>query len=438
MILSLEKKNWFMLLVIACLAFTMLAPTTAIADDWDDDEDRREKRHSGDDDDDRDEYDDDDDRGGLIRATGKGSRKKYALANAWRKAIMKFLEDNIDEDDLEAHEQKVEKWLDENWQEYTTGNWKRPSRRNVVAAWDRDEREITIRVRLEESRLLKDIKRLTQKVRNKLKGLKIGIALEKKSTVKVGDEWLDRSTMFAALTNILGGEMTIVDLDAAMEALKNENLANEVSAHDDPSGYSHEIWNLCNLKVLLSLKTRAAKDPATGTNTWFATISCRMLDVQTGQQMIYFQMENGRKSGAKPVSAHIRGNRKARDLAIEGLAQVTARKIIDQCRKRKTIAKENVYTLKFIGFDRKGREKIEEMVSDLSRGRDKDMKVEESTGSGTKMVYKIKWLRTKDSQHDIVYVLKESLRENRLRVDSSKSRQGIIWFEPVGYEGYDE
>lgn len=423
MTFSLDKNNWLVWFVITSLAFTMvLCPTAVFADDYDDD-----------DYDEEDEYDDDD-RDDLIRATGKGSRKKYALANAWRKAIMRYLEDNMDEDDLENNEQKIEKHLDENWQEYTTGNWKRPKRRNIVNAWDRDEREITIRVRIEGSRLLRDIKRLTQKVANKLKGLKVGIALEKKATVKVGDEWLDRNTMFAALTNILGGQMTIVDLDAATEALRQENLANEVSAHDDPSGYSQEVWNLTNIKVLLSLKTRAVKDPATNSNFWYATVSTRMLDVQTGQQLVYFQLESGRRSGAKPVSAHIRGNRKARDMAIENVAKAAARKIIDQCKKRKTILQEKVYTLKFIGFGRRDREKIEEMVSDLSRGRDKDMTVEENSGSGTKMVYKVKWLRGKDSQHDIVYTLKEALRENRLRVDSSKSRQGMIWFEPVGYD----
>jgi hypothetical protein len=423
--LKLDKMSWLVWFCTVAMIFTV--NSSILADDWNDDwEDESVEPE-------------DENTGDTIEATGKGRKKSYAIADAWKKAMMMYLDENIDADDLEANAQKIEKWLDENWQKYTTGNWQRLTREQVVYNWDRDEREMTIRVTIKGDILLRDIERLTTKVRDKLAGLKVGIADEVKPSVSVGDEWLDRSTMFAAVSNILGTHMTVVDLDAVQNAMKMENLSNEISAADDPSGYSMEIWNQCNLKILLSLKTKGIKDVVTGYNFWYATISCRMIDVQTGQQLIYFQMESGAESGAKPVSAYVRGERKARDEAIAELAKQVARKMIEQAKNRKTIVEENVYELRFIGFTRRDSEKIESMVMDLSSGRDRDMTVEPgSVSTGTKIIYKIKWLRTKDSQIHILNTIKEECEMNNVKVDSSKSRQGILWFEPVGFEGMDE
>ncbi len=43
------------------------------------------------------------------QVTGKGSRKRFAIADAWRGAMMKFLQQNVDIDLLESNSGKVEK-----------------------------------------------------------------------------------------------------------------------------------------------------------------------------------------------------------------------------------------------------------------------------------------------------------------------------------------
>ncbi len=385
--------------------------------------------------DDRDRYEEED-LGDCYEVTGVGLREEYAIVDGWKKAMMEFLRDNMDYDDLQTHEQKIQKWLNDNWKDYTTGKWDRLSRREIIYAWDRDRQEITICVNLKEDRLLKDIRRLTEKVRDKLAGYKVAVLYEKDSTVAVGEEKLDQQTMFAGVSNILGAEMQLVDLPSKFQAMKFENLSHEVSAVDDPASYSMEVWNHANQVVLLSLSTWSKADPSIGGHRfWFAKISCRMIDRQTGDQPIRFQLESSAKIGAGPVSSHIRGERKARDEAIRALSQVVARKVIDQCRKRKTILEENIYTLKFTDFTRSEGEKIEQMVLRLSSGRAADMKVMPGTVmDGRKITYKVKWLRTKDDQVRIVNTLKKECEMLGLKIGSNKSRQGLIWFERIDYD----
>jgi hypothetical protein len=98
--------------------------------------------------------------GEYIVATGKGSRRRSAIVRAWKKAMMKFLTNNVDTDYLETYESQVERLIDENWQSYTCGHWQYLKPHNIVYNWDYQEREITIRVRVKESKLLRDVKRL--------------------------------------------------------------------------------------------------------------------------------------------------------------------------------------------------------------------------------------------------------------------------------------
>ncbi len=411
-------------------------------DDRDRDRDRddrdRDRYDDRDRDRDRDRYDDRD-QGTSYEVTGFGLREEYALADAWKKAMMECLRDNLDYDDLQTHEQKIQQWLNKDWKQYTTGKWDRLKRYQIEYAWDRDAQEITVRVKVKEDRLLKDIKRLTEKTRNKLAGYKIAVLYEKDATVRSGVEKLDSQTMFAAVSNILGAEMQLVDLAAKMQAMKHENLSGEISAVDDPASYTMEVWNHANQVVLLGLRTWAKPDPGTGQNFWFANISCRMVDRQTGDQPVRFQLESSKRIGAGPVSAYIRGERKARDEAIAALSKVVARKIIDQCRKRKTILEENVFTLKFTDFEQSAREKIDQMILRLSSGRAADMKVLPGTVmEGRKITYKVKWLRTKDDQVRIINTIKKQCEIYGLKVGSNKSRQGLVWFEPVGYSDYGD
>ncbi len=97
-----------------------------------------------------------------------------------------------------------------------------------------------------------------------------------------------------------------------------------------------------------------------------------------------------------------------------------------------------IYTVKFIDFPTRDQEKIENAVSDLSAGSGRDMTVESTSGSGSKLTYEIKWLRGNDSQHDVTATFKEALLANNLRVETSQSAPGIIWFTPSGFDSDDE
>lgn len=92
--------------------------------------------------------------------TGFGLKEEYALVDAWKKAMQSCLEDNIDYDYLETRKGSIDRLLTENWQSYTSGDWRSPQRENIVYGWDREENSITIRVRLKEDKLLYDVDNL--------------------------------------------------------------------------------------------------------------------------------------------------------------------------------------------------------------------------------------------------------------------------------------
>ena len=136
-------------------------------------------------------YDD----GNWYVVTGKGSIRRGAIARAWRKAMLESLKKNYDSSDFAAHENEIEQHLSQNWRDYTVGSADNPL---VVKKFDR--REITIRVRVQDDKLLKDIRYLFDKARSKLKGMHVALVSER------GSFHNDKDVMFDTLQDKLGQE----------------------------------------------------------------------------------------------------------------------------------------------------------------------------------------------------------------------------------------
>lgn len=367
-------------------------------------------------------YDD----GNWYTVTGKGSIRRGAIARAWRKAMLQSLQKNYDSSDFAAHENEIEQHLSQNWRDYTVGPADNPQ---VVKKFDR--REITIRVRVQEDKLLKDIRNLFDKARSKLKGMHVALVAER------GNFHSDKDVMFDTLQDRLGQDMVIRDLRAIDRLLQKEAQMLGLSAGADPAAYVARKFNQVNLLIYLDVETRIVRDPYAG-NMVYATMRCRGVWQQTAQELWKFQVASGKT--AKPVAIQYRGKKGAIQQAIKNVALVAYKKIRSQIRSRKTVLPENVYELKFVNLGDKKR-RIMDAIADMKFGRRPAMKIlPGSQGAGADyFTFRVKWLLNRQSIDDIVARVEETCEDNQVAVESKVYSKGVIIFEPAKFDNnYDD
>ncbi|BBM85942.1 hypothetical protein [Candidatus Uabimicrobium amorphum] len=367
-------------------------------------------------------YDD----GNWYVVTGKGSIPRGAIARAWRKAMLQYLKKNYDSSDFEAHENEIEQHLAENWREYTIGSADKPQ---IVKRFNR--RQITIRVRIKEDKLLKDIRYLFDKTRSKLKGMRVALIAER------GSFHSDKDVMFDTLQDKLGQDMVIRDLRAIDRLMKKEAQMLGLSAGADPSAYVARKFNQVNLLIYLDVETRIVRDPYAG-NMVYATMRCRGVWQQTAQELWKFQITSGKT--AKPVAIQYRGRKGAMQQAIKNVALVAYKKIRAQVRSRKTVLPDNVYELKFVNLGSKKR-RIMDAIADMKFGRRPAMKIlPGSQGAGSDyFTFRVKWLLNRQSIDDIIARVEETCEDNEVAVESKVYSKGVIIFEPADFDDdYDD
>ncbi|BBM86464.1 hypothetical protein [Candidatus Uabimicrobium amorphum] len=384
-------------------------------------------------------YEDDCD---YIIAEGKARTKKSAITRAWREAMLKFLEDNVEYEYFEGNRNKIERFLVENWEDYTSTE---PEEAIILRRFD--GRRIRIKVCIEQDDLLKDIYNLVKKADDKLSGMWVAIVSDRENNPYQGtkpstkDENTDRDVMFDYLQNLLGKHMKIRDLRALDRLMKKEAQMLGLSAGADPQAFIARKFAQVQIVVYLWLTTRrVSRDPATGTPVWYATVGCRLVHLQTAQELVKFQITSGDKTSIKPVGVF--GGlteRMARAEAIKNVVRACYERVYNQIRTRKTVLQENIYTVKFANFTSRQERRIKDAILDLKSGKRAYCKIEASTGGGSGyMEYTLKWRRTRDTQADIIDIIIGYCEDNEVQVDSNKSTKGVIYFEPAEDEDDDD
>ncbi|BBM86462.1 hypothetical protein [Candidatus Uabimicrobium amorphum] len=423
-----SNKYWLILLLAA---FMVVSPTMYAQDDFYD-EDGQDGRFG-----EEEEFG-----GSWIRVKGKGSTLKGAITRGWKTAMMKFLKDNIDMEYYEGRNNEIRKHIAENWSDYCVGD---PERPRITKRYN--GRTLRMRVRIDEDSLLSDIRNLVKKADDKLDGLWVAIVSDRENNPYQGtkpsdkDENTDRDVMFDNVQNLLGKHMKIRDLRAIDRLMKKEAQMLGLAAGADPQAYIARKFAQVQLAVYLWLTTRrVSKDPAMGVPVWYATIGCRVVHLQTAQELVKFQITSGDKTSIKPVGVF--GGlteRMARAAAIKNVAKAVYQRVYKQIRTRKTVLEENVYTVKFVNFTSRQERKIKDAMLDMKHGKRAYCKIEAATGGGSGyMEYSLKWRRTRDSQADIIDIIIGFCEDNEVEVDSNKSTKGVIYFEPVEDEDYDD
>ena len=235
--------------------------------------------------------------------------------------------------------------------------------------------------------------------------------------------------------------MQIRDLRAIDRLMKTEAQMLGLAAGADPQAYIARKFAQVQLVVYLWLTTRrVSKDPAMGVPVWYATIGCRVVHLQTAQELVKFQITSGDKRDIKPVGVF--GGlteRMARTAAIKNVAKAVYERVYNQVRTRKTVLEENIYTVKFVNFSSRQERRIKDAMLDMKHGKRAYCDIEASTGGGSGyMEYKLKWRRTRDSQADIIDIILGFCEDNEVEVDSNKSTKGVIYFEPSKDEDYGD
>ncbi|WP_372364693.1 hypothetical protein [Candidatus Uabimicrobium sp. HlEnr_7] len=384
-------------------------------------------------------YEDDCD---YIIANGKARTRKSAITRAWRSAMFKFLRNNVEFEYFEPNQSKIERFLAENWEEYTLIE---PENAIIVRRFD--GRKIRIKVCIEQDALLQDVYNLVKKADDKLKGMWVAIVADKENNSYQGtkpsskDEFTDRDVMFDSLQNLLGKHMQIRDLRAIDRLMKKEAQMLGLAAGADPQAYIARKFAQVQIAVYLWLTTkRVSRDPATGTAVWYATVGCRLVHLQTAQELIKFQITSGDKTSIKPVGVF--GGlteRMARAQAIKNVVRACYDRIYNQIRTRRTVLQENIYTIKFVNFSGRQERRIKDAILDLKSGKRSYCKIEASSGGGSGYIeYKLKWRRTRDTQSDIIDIIIGYCDDNEVEVDSNKSTKGVIYFEPIDDDEDDD
>ena len=419
-----SHKPWLILLLAA---FIVAVPTVYAQDDFYDEDGY---------------YGEDEDAGSWIRVKAKGSTMRGAIARGWKTAMMKFLRNNIDSEYYEGRNGQIKEFLGERWSDYCVGD---PERPRITRRYN--GRFLRMSVRIDEDSLLRDIRNLVKKADDKLDGLWVAIISDRENNQYQGtkpsskDEMTDRDVMFDNVQNLLGKHMKIRDLRAIDRLMKKEAQMLGLSAGADPQAYIARKFAQVQLGVYLWLTTRrVSKDPAMGVPVWYATIGCRIVHLQTAQELVKFQITSGDKRDIKPVGVF--GGlteRMARAAAIKNVSKAVYKRVYNQIRTRKTVLQENVYTIKFVNFSSRQERRIKDAILDLKHGKRAYCSVEAATGGGSGyMEYTLKWRRTRDSQADVIDIIIGFCEDNEVEVDSNKSTKGVIYFEPMEDEDYDD
>lgn len=419
-----SHKHWLILLLAA---FIVVTPTVYAQDDFYDED------GGG--------HFDEDQGASWVSVKARGTTLKGAIARGWKTAMMKFLKENIDMEYYEGRNNEIRKHIAENWTQYCVGDQERP---RITRRFN--GRYLRMSVRLNEDALLRDIRNLVKKGDDKFEGMWVAIVSDREknpyqdTNPAAKDENTDRDVMFDDIQNLLGKHMQIRDLRAIDRLMKKEAQMLGLAAGADPQAYIARKFAQVQLVVYLWLTTRrVSKDPAMGVPIWYATIGCRVVHLQTAQELVKFQLSSG-DNGIKPVGVF--GGlteRMARTAAIKNVAKAVYKRVYNQVRTRKTVLQENIYTIKFVNFNSRQERRIKDAMLDMKHGKRAYCDIEASTGGGSGyMEYKLKWRRTRDSQADIIDIIIGFCEDNEVEVDSNKSTTGVIYFEPMKDEDYGD
>jgi len=413
----MEDRKWLKWSWLLCLLILSLTITPVVIAQEDEEGDEEEDAT-------------DQDTGSWIVVKGKGSTQEGAIVNAWVAAMNQFLKKNISSEDYNANVSKIESFAGENWRNYAKGD---PDKPKVIKKYY--NRTITIKVRLEEERLLKDIQDRFTKARGKLEGMEVALLSDTEPDKANKDEWMDRDVLFDNVQDPLGQFMTVRSLKALKELMQAEAQSTGRTAFTDPGSFVQQKFDGVKVLIYLWLSTTKFADPMQGCDVWIAQVGCRGVWRQDAQELWHFQIKSGDATKSwktAPVSAGVIGDREARSRAIKDVAKAVAEKIDFEVRTRLTVLQEEVYFLKFVGFNSSQRDKVEEAIADLSEGKKPPLKLEKGGGSaGTDyFTLKVKWLRG-GGQAKLIRVVKETCANNQVNVESVKSSPGMIYFQPA-------
>jgi len=421
----MEDRKWWKLTWIALFLMVCVATSPVLMAQYDDEEDE------GDD-------EEDEETAQLIVVKGKGTKVEGAIVDAWKKAMMKHLKDNLETEAYEANQNQIEDFVLNNWREYALGD---PDKPKVVKKFY--NRTITIMAKVDGDRLMKDVEHRFTKSQGKLEGMEVALVSENEPDKAAKDEWLNRDAMFDTVQDYLGRFMTVRNLKAIKELMETEARSLGTSAQADPGTYIQRKFDMVKVVIYLSLTTEKRPEPDSKDVSWFATVSCRGLWKQDARELWRFQIKsgdtsstwttkNGVRNSIMPDGTQLPGDREARLQAIKDVAKAVAVKIDFEIRSRTTNIKEDTYILNFVGFNQSQRDKISQAIGDMSEGKKPPFKVEKGGGSSGQDYFtiKIKWLRG-GSQDEIVRQVREVCGDNEVRVDAYKTSPGVIYFQPT-------
>jgi hypothetical protein len=261
-------------------------------------------------------------------ATGEGATESGAITSAWHSAMLQYLKNTMSVNDFKADEKGIEHFLTENWRKYAVGDPEDPKK--IKRYWNET---ITIQVRIKKHELLEDIEERFVQPRKKLKTVEVALISEIGKDKIAKGEWLDRDAMFDTLQDCLGTYLKVHSLRDIQELIQEEAKTLGIPRDADPKMYVAAKFSQVKIVIYVWVTTQSKYDPLLEGELWFATIGCRIVDLETKQEVKHFQIRSG-EDGSKPMSAHIIGDREARALAIKNVAKVAAKKIIQELSNR--------------------------------------------------------------------------------------------------------
>lgn len=262
-----------------------------------------------------------------VTAEGRGFTQKGAIATAWLAALRRCVRENVPASLFDHEQENIQAYLVSNWHKYVVGDRHRP---RIVRPYNEDTRNITIEIQINAGLLLQDIERRFVQPQQKIQSTVLALLPMLGNDLAIEGEWLDRDAMFDTVYDALKPHMQLHNLKTIKDMMMKERSSLGLSQDATPADYVKAKLGGARFIVYLSVTTTQRTDPATQNQVWEAVISCRALDLASGNEAWRFEVSSGRD--AKPVIANI-GLREARSQAIQNVARKVAQKILDEIKK---------------------------------------------------------------------------------------------------------
>jgi len=413
-----DRKFWMLLCLITLLTLSLSMPAVVMAQDLEEEEEEGGQEESL--------RDQDTSNWFKVEGYSASNNRNTAIQEGYRSAMIEFLQDNLSSSQYEANESKLKAFIKSNWKKFTLGEAKsvKPKRG--------EEGSYTMKVRVREEKLLKEVRQLFFTSPEILKGMEAVLMSDTNTIAEANaDEWKDRDAMFDTVHAGLQPFMSIVNLKALDQKMEMEAKALGRSAWASPADYFQEQLDKVRLQIYLWVTTKKFADPMTRSEQYIATVRSRGVWRQTGEELWHFAITSGDETKTwktSPVSCDVIGEREARIRAIKNVSDAVTKKIDFHVRASTEIL--DVYLLRFVNFNPEQREKVERSLNKLTNRKNPPLKVlRGGRSSGSYWELRVKWLRAGELDK-VRAVVTEECANNEVYVDANRWSTGIIWFQP--------